>query len=590
MSSTIPATNALIWLSVKPIIRLAIPVAIGCWLTRAGLFPVPASRGASQIVLNVTLPALLFSKIVPSITPDNAKAIGPIFLVGGVYMVISMVLGVLVRSLFPTPRNFRWGLIAAAVWSNWGDVPTSIAQTVCGSAPFAGAQDANLAIAYVAIFILIFYITLFPLRGLHFIERDYTNPPRLLSDNEEAERSQRGRLHNLRAARSRVGQAITRRRKAEADVAAPSAAQTLAEKVDGPIAASHPEQPSQVLETAFTPLRRQTTSRLSDAASVREIAGAAHAASPAEQTGSLSAGFGGAGLQQRRPSFGRRPVRDETARDRLRTIVASPSGSVVDDGEITEVGTQSAHEEAIERTFELDVDDKPARIDEKDEVDSKSGGLDESQSIADHALTPQSRSMRILLAVKDFVLSLLTPPTIALVLALICALVKPLKALFTTVPDYGWHPTAPDNEPPLAILLDTATFIGNASVPLGLLVLGSTLGRMRIPRPLSRLPLTSIVALAVAKCVILPILGFVFVRGLATHTSLISEENRVLQYVMMIFASVPTATTQVALTVIFAPEDGESNADILAAYLIVQYIVFCFSSVILTAVSLRAIF
>lgn len=103
-------------------------MAIGCWLTRAGLFPVPASRGASQIVLNVTLPALLFSKIVPSITPDNAKAIGPIFLVGGVYMVISMVLGVLVRSLFPTPRNFRWGLIAAAVWSNWGDVPTSIAQ------------------------------------------------------------------------------------------------------------------------------------------------------------------------------------------------------------------------------------------------------------------------------------------------------------------------------------------------------------------------------------------------------------------------------------------------------------------------------
>jgi hypothetical protein len=41
---------------------------------------------------------------------------------------------------------------------------------------------------------------------------------------------------------------------------------------------------------------------------------------------------------------------------------------------------------------------------------------------------------------------------------------------------------------------------------------------------------------------------------------------------------------------IFAPEDGESNADVLAAYLIVQYIVFCFSSVILTAVSLRAIF
>lgn len=122
--------------------------------------------------------------------------------------------------------------------------------------------------------------------------------------------------------------------------------------------------------------------------------------------------------------------------------------------------------------------------------------------------------------------------------------------LFTTVPDYGWHPTAPDGEPPLSILLDTATFLGNASVPLGLLVLGSTLGRMRIPRPVSRLPISSICALAIAKCVILPIIGFVFVRALATHTSIVSEDNHVLQYVMLIFASVPTATTQVALTVV----------------------------------------
>lgn len=155
-STTIPATNALIWISFKPLLKLvsklcwhapgsahriifnetstddnlrqAIPAAIGCCLTRAGLFPVPASRGASQLILNCMLPALLFSKIVPSITPENAKAIGPIFLVGSVYMLISMLLGVLVRMVFPTPRNFRWGLIAAATWSNWGDVPTSIAQ------------------------------------------------------------------------------------------------------------------------------------------------------------------------------------------------------------------------------------------------------------------------------------------------------------------------------------------------------------------------------------------------------------------------------------------------------------------------------
>jgi hypothetical protein len=39
----------------------------------------------------------------------------------------------------------------------------------------------------------------------HFIERDYSHPARLLSDEEEVERTQRSRLHSLRAAQNRVG-------------------------------------------------------------------------------------------------------------------------------------------------------------------------------------------------------------------------------------------------------------------------------------------------------------------------------------------------------------------------------------------------
>jgi hypothetical protein len=45
----------------------------------------------------VTLPALLFSKIVPSFTAENIGALGPIFLVGLVYQFLSAFLGVIVR-------------------------------------------------------------------------------------------------------------------------------------------------------------------------------------------------------------------------------------------------------------------------------------------------------------------------------------------------------------------------------------------------------------------------------------------------------------------------------------------------------------
>ncbi|KAL8283723.1 hypothetical protein RQP46_005518 [Phenoliferia psychrophenolica] len=108
-----PALNVVIWLSVKPIIKLALPAAAGFALTRSDMFPVSGSRAASQIILNVTLPSLLFSKIVPSFNSTNISAFGP------------------------------------------SDLPTSVVATVTLSAPFNGAEDSNLAIAYVAMYVAI---------------------------------------------------------------------------------------------------------------------------------------------------------------------------------------------------------------------------------------------------------------------------------------------------------------------------------------------------------------------------------------------------------------------------------------------------
>lgn len=292
-----------------------------------------------------------------------------------------------------------------------------------------------MAIAYVAIFILIFYITLFPLRGLHLIERDYSHPARLLSDEEEIERTQRSRLHSLRAAQNRVGKVLRRRRRPDRGQGeVPSAAETLAEKV-GEIP---PADGSQDLVRAtslrtppaatFAPLHRQTTSRSIDAASVREIAGAAHAASPAETTGQYS---GASGLQHRRPSQGRRAERDVRMQERLRTIVGSPTGSVIDDEDITEVGTQLGTDDLKDRGAELERDSRVRRIDETDEQDDKID-LHEDAALSESADEDDRRRpvlVRILLGIKDFGLSLLTPPTISLVLALVCALVKPLKAV-----------------------------------------------------------------------------------------------------------------------------------------------------------------
>lgn len=122
-----------------------------------------------------------------------------------------------------------------------------------------------------------------------------------------------------------------------------------------------------------------------------------------------------------------------------------------------------------------------------------------------------------------------SPPTVALLSALVIALIPSLKSLFVYTDDSSFHPTAPDGDPPLAIVYNTATFVGAASVPLGLTVLGASIAKMEIPRPISRLPLASIGAMVLVKVVLLPIIGFFFVEALV-HRGMVSADNAVLRF------------------------------------------------------------
>ena len=119
---------------------------------------------------------------------------------------------------------------------------------------------------------------------------------------------------------------------------------------------------------------------------------------------------------------------------------------------------------------------------------------------------------RVLMLIKAFAMTLIYPPTAALLFAIVVALVKPLKALFVHVEGYQGIPNAPDGQPPLHIVIDTCIFVGACTIPLGLIILGVSMANMKIPRPFSRLPLSSIILLAIAKLIISPVLGVLFVQ------------------------------------------------------------------------------
>jgi hypothetical protein len=144
----------------------------------------------------------------------------------------------------------------------------------------------------------------------------------------------------------------------------------------------------------------------------------------------------------------------------------------------------------------------------------------------------QSRLRRTKDAVVAFFRSLLTPASLSIILSFPIALITPLKALFVPV-DNSPIPNGPDGLPPLSFLLDTASFIGGASVPIGLVCLGSALARLEVPRSQwASLPLGAISSLAVGKLIISPVLG-VLVCQVLTKAGLIDENDKVLRLVCM---------------------------------------------------------
>ncbi|KAJ3785011.1 auxin efflux carrier [Lentinula aff. detonsa] len=153
------SASFLIYEGVMPLLKTYITILIGFIIARTGLFPPAASRSSSQLTMNVALPCLIFSnRVVPAFTPSNISAIGPLMLLAVIYILVGFVSGLVIREICFVPRNFWQGIIICAGMSNWGNLPTSVVQSVTAHAPFNGTTDIELGVSFVSIFIMVYHI------------------------------------------------------------------------------------------------------------------------------------------------------------------------------------------------------------------------------------------------------------------------------------------------------------------------------------------------------------------------------------------------------------------------------------------------
>ena len=108
---------------------------------------------------------------------DNLlRPLGPLILVSVFYEASGILMAWLVKQFFWVPHRFRYGIIVAGGWGNYGDIrelfldlqceillchdqATSVLMSITGSTPFNGASDQNLSVAYLAAFLLIFCVS-----------------------------------------------------------------------------------------------------------------------------------------------------------------------------------------------------------------------------------------------------------------------------------------------------------------------------------------------------------------------------------------------------------------------------------------------
>ena len=104
------------------VVHRYLTILFGYTFARKGVFPQAAAKGTSFITMNLALPALIFSSIVPAFTPENVSAIGPLALLAIVYILVGLLCGLVIREVCYVPRNFWQGIVVASGLSNWSSL------------------------------------------------------------------------------------------------------------------------------------------------------------------------------------------------------------------------------------------------------------------------------------------------------------------------------------------------------------------------------------------------------------------------------------------------------------------------------------
>ncbi|CAM9016788.1 unnamed protein product [Wickerhamomyces anomalus] len=526
-----------IWSAVKPIIKIYLIIGTGFFLAKRNILTVETTRNISDIILTILLPCLVFNKIVSNIEDSDIKNVGIICLSSVIIFGTGGLCGIIVKLTSPVPKKWFGGLLAGAIFPNISDIPIAYLQTLDTGLVFT-EDEGNKGIAHVCIFLAMFTLCLFNIGGFRLIEYDFRDILNPVVDeenqNEKIESSEGTRVPTNEEEQAISDVSGNDDESDESDDDSSSLSQTQPPKDQTPIALTNENNKvhrrNTIDQQQLRTLRNRHQSRRRNSS-----------------------------ISTTRTSMSRVPTAQSQASNlsyysRMRTpdIRRMPSQTMND---------------VVNEYSEIDrlhtIDSQPPRLSEVLTTDVGVTGEDIEKS------GPPFMQKYHLGIIVFFLKNCLRPCASSLIASLTIAFIPWVKALFVKTTVY--MPNAPDELPPLNFIMDYTSYVGAASVPFALILLGGSIARLKLGSLYPGFWRASLLLVVLRLCV-MPILGVLWVNRLVS-SGWIDKEDHMLMFVIMISWALPSMTTQVYFTAFYTPLDAEDRTqmDCVSVYLLMQY-------------------
>lgn len=514
--------GAAIYISVKPIIKIFLNIALGFILAKKKILTAETGRSISSILILALQPALIFNKIISSLDGSDLKMLG-IMILGAFFQTgVGLIAGIALVLFAPCPKNWRGGLIAASTWNNAGDLPIAYVQSLATGSLFTSAES-DKGVAYVTMFMAMCTVTFWNCGGFKLIVADFkTNKNNDLDLDPEEDEDEDEEEEDINHADFSPFLSIK------------NISSFLKKKIN-PKPTPNSKNVHDHHELEFEPRTKNIA--------IGKIPNYKSITNDDIESG-RDLGLNNNIIKERSTTTnGNNQLQSRS----IPNFVNNRSNSLELERRITETADNIIQN--YERTTYL-TSNTIIKSKSKKSLNLK------------HFYTIIKRGTLFFLS------NLKKPMSIALIVAITLTMIPWTRRLFYKKADANL-PDAPDGLPILNFVMDFTSFVGAGAVPFGLIMLGSTISNLKINSFPSKFLLT-LLMLIVIKLILLPIFLILLVNQFK-KIGWISKNDRLAPFVLILTGSIPTQTTNMYITSYYSPKNKKIALDCVAMALIIQY-------------------